>query len=100
MIEVSIKHDGRELARIKIEHLGPGGDFSDYSIQFGVDTAEGFAVYQRAVEHFPRRKFNALALLRIALATLEEKELSLDADPDARRSSSLARRLNRSMWPF
>jgi hypothetical protein len=103
MIEVIIKSGRKELGRITLENLGPAAEFGDYTAQFGVDTGEGWAVYQRGVEHFPRRRYNVLGLLRIALSALEEKELTLDADPDsdtARRSSDLARRLPRPMWPF
>ena len=103
MIEVIIKSGRKELGRIKIEHLsGSEATFGDYSIQFGVDTGEGFAVYQRSVDHFPRKRYNVLALLRIALSALEEKELTLDADPDqdATSPSNLARGLPRSLWPF
>lgn len=101
-VTVTIKGTKHELARISIENLGSADEFGDYSVRFGVDTGSGFAVYQRSVEHFPRRRYNALALLRIALSTLEEKELTLDSDPDqdAGRSPNLARGLPRAMWPF
>lgn len=108
MIEVSITfRDGQEeLAHVRIENMttSPDGEYADYSIQFGVDTGSGWAVYQRAIHAFPRKQFNALALLRQALATLEEKELGLDGNPDdpssrdhARSSRDLARRLRRAL---
>lgn len=101
MIEVTVKSGDAELAHIRIENVtATKTDHGDYSIQFGVWTGAGQAVYQRKVENFPRKKFNVLGLLRFALTTLEEKELSLDADPDAASSSNLARRLPRSLWPF
>lgn len=97
MIEVivkgTIKGRKHELARIKIISVHNQGTHADYSVQFAVDTAEGTALYQRAIYSFPRKRLNVLALLRLALETLEEKELSLDADPDASDSPNLARRL-------
>ena len=102
MITVQVKIGSWEMAHIRIENLNDSTDpeIGNYSIQFAVDTAEGVAVYQRHIEQFPRKKFNTLALLRQALQTLEEKELSLDGDPDAPRTprdaglpGHLARRL-------
>ena len=95
--------DGRELALVRMERLGSPTEMGDYSFQLGVNTGEGWAVYQRSVDQFPRRRYNVLALLRVALSSLEEKELSLDRDPDqspppdARRTSDLVRRLFRGM---
>lgn len=101
MIEVSIKSGDYEVALIRITNLEDSLDpeLGNYSIEFGVDTIAGFAVYQRSIEAFPRKKFNALALVRQALMTLEEKELSLDGDPDHRprppRHAGLSRYLAR-----
>lgn len=104
MIEVRVTTKGgtHELAKIRIENLvdSDNSELGNYSIQFGVDTVAGFAIYQRSVDNFPRKRYNVLGLLKIALDTLEEKELTLDADPDARRTSDLARRIGRAMWPF
>lgn len=106
MIEVSITDDsGEELAHIRIEKLLDRGDgTADYSIKFGVDTADGFAVYQRSIDVYPRTKYNVLGLLRLALSALDEKELFLDGDPDqprssrnARASRRLARKLGRAL---
>lgn len=100
MIEVNIKtSDGQhELARITIEKQpSDKKEYGDYSLRFAVDTGEGFATYQRSAYNFPREKYNVLGLIKLALETLEEKELTLDAKPDARRSSSVARRLPRVM---
>lgn len=91
MIEVSIMlHKKQELGSIRIENLEDSDDpeLGNYSIQFGVDTGEGFAVYQRTVYAFPRQKLNVLALIRLALETLEEKELSLDSPPSDTSSST------------
>lgn len=91
-VKITSKDGTHELGRIKIENMLTGTlDEADYSIEFGVDTAEGFAVYQRAVYSFPRKDYNVLGLLRLALSTLEEKELKLDGDPDAPRSPRDAR---------
>jgi hypothetical protein len=101
MIEVTIKSGRKELGRIQIENVSESAEeFGDYSIQFGVDTGDGVAVYQRKVLHFNRKKHNVLGLIRIALDTLTEKELFLDSDPDASHSPNLARRLSGPLWPF
>jgi hypothetical protein len=98
--------DSYELAVIRIHQVKvtPDLEYGDYSVEFGVDTAEGFAVYRRAIYAFPRKRFNALALVRQALDTLYEEELNLDGDPDdpasrdhARRASDLAGRLHRAL---
>lgn len=84
MIEVIIRSGRKELGRIRIENVtATAAEYGDYAAQFGVDTGDGWAVYQRRVEHFPRKRYNVLALLRLALSALEEKDLSLDTDPDA-----------------
>lgn len=103
MIEVTItsKSGTHELGKIRIENLSEvSAEHGDYTVQFAVDTGAGWATYQRSVHNFPRKQFNVLGLLRLALDTLDEKELTLDADPDARSSSSVARRLPRTLWPF
>ena len=93
MIDVSIKFKGgAELGHIRIENMETGtAELGDYSVEFGVDIAEGFAVYQRAIYSFPRKDYNVLGLLRLALSTLEEKELTLDGDPDRPNPSGNAR---------
>ena len=101
MIEVVIKSSRKELARIKIENISEKSHFADYSVQFAVDNGNGeLAMYQRSVYGFNRKRFNALALLRLALEALNEKELSLDGDPDTTVQSDLARQLGRVRWPF
>lgn len=109
MIEVHIMSKGgtHELGVIRITNMEESGDpeYGSYSVEFGVDTAAGFAIYQRSIYAFPRKRFNVLALLKQALETLDEKELSLDGDPDnqpcsprdAGLSGYLARRLRRSL---
>ena len=104
MIEVRITYKGgKELAKVTIENMcdSDDADFGDYSVRFAVDTGGGsLAIYQRSIHDFPRKKFNVLGLLRLALSTLDEEELTLDADPDARHSSGVGRKLSRSLWPF
>lgn len=105
MITVTVTKSGgkHELARIEIENVADqAGETGQYSVRFAVDTGSGVAIYQRRIDSFSRRRYNVLALLRIALDTLVEQELSLDRDldQDARCASNLERRLPRSMWPF
>lgn len=104
MIEVVARFKGgkHELARITLENVGtsPDGETADYSVQIAVYTGSGVELIQRACYAFPRKKLNTLALLRLALETLTEEELTLDTDPDAGHSSDLARRLPRPLWPF
>jgi len=88
LIEVNItsKNGTHELGLIRIQNMETNDpEFGDYSIEFAVDTGEGFAAYQRSIYKFPRKDYNVLGLLRLALSTLEEKELSLDGDPDKSR---------------
>lgn len=114
MIHVSVTHTEShkddpsifEVASIRITKLESHDDgTADYQFELGVDTADGFAVYQRDARLFPRKKLNTLALLRLALSTLEEEELSLDGDidqprssRDARSSRYLAREIGRTLF--
>lgn len=98
MLRVIIqKSNGHELARIDIENVTrTRTEHGDYSVQFAVDTGDGnLAMYQRRVENFPRKRYNVLGLLRLALSALDEKELTLDTDPDAPGSPDMERRLDR-----
>lgn len=104
MIEVVItKNAGKfELARVRMTNLTSSLDpsYGDYSLEFAVNTIDGVAIYQRSVYAFPRKEYNVLGLMKLALETLDEKELSLDGDPDgpdARHSSNLARGLERPL---
>lgn len=98
MIEVSIKSSRNELAHIRLEciHTYQDNELADYSIQIAVDTGDTeIFIAQRKVESFPRKRYNVLGLLQLALDTLTEKELYLadEADIDARRASDLGGRL-------
>lgn len=103
MIEVIIRNPATdtELARITIKNIeGETGDLASYSVKFAVERGTAVGLHQRAIDNFPRKKYNVLALLRQALATLEPKELELerDFDPDDHEEtgpSNLARRLRR-----
>jgi hypothetical protein len=101
MIEVYICKDGEPLAQIEIKNTGlvHVGDLADYTVRFGVDRGSAVGVHSRTMYGFPRKHLNVLALVRQALNTLDEKELSLEPgyDPDAPEaslSSSLARGLS------
>lgn len=100
MITVTVTKSGgkHELARIEIENVtGSAQETGEYSVRFVVDTGSGPAIYQRRIDSFYRRRYNVLALLRIALETLMEQELSLDRDPyqDARRENRSRKSLPR-----
>lgn len=99
-LEVKAESNRHELAVIRITNLEDSSDpeYGNYSIEFGVDTVDGWAIYQRSIESFPRRKYNTLALIRQALNTLEEKELRLDGDIDAPRPQGDARSSRRLAW--
>lgn len=106
MIEVKAVIGEHEVGLIRITNLTKEKDleYADYSIEFGVDTGAGFAVYQRSIYSFPRKEYNVLGLIYQALATLDPKELRLDGDiddprspRDARLSGHLARQLRRAL---
>ena len=97
VIEVLVLKNGDEIARVKIENMSETHDVADYSVRFAAFTGASVAIYQRAIYAFPRRKINVLGLVRQALATLEEKELTLDGDPDTGTvPANLARQLRRA----
>lgn len=94
MIEVTVRVNGEdEVAYIRIENVTPEEtEYADYSIHFAVDRALGaVGVHQRGVAGFPRLRYNALALVRQALATLEPYELELEHGTSP---SDLARRFS------
>lgn len=101
MIEITVRvYNGPEIAQIRLERvdLTPDELMGTYSVQFAVNIGESVALYQRRVDNFPRTKYNVLGLLQLALDTLSEQELYLDADPRlARHSPDLARRLERAL---
>ena len=93
MIDVIIMHreSNTELGRIIIENVSTQEDEAEgsYSVRFAVDRCGAVGVHQRGISHFPRLRYNVLALLLQALNTLDESELKLT---DGTRSSNLARR--------
>ena len=99
MIEVIIRHKGSkvELARIEIENLTGAVDEADYSVRFGVERGTGVGLHRRMVQRFPRMKYNVLALIKQALATLEEDELKLDT-PHMDVSKMRKGNILRGMW--
>ena len=104
MIEVFVKKDGQQIARIQIENITNKEDlkdgFGDYEVKFAVERGNAVSMHRRLIFGFPRKRYNVLALVRQALHTLEERELYLerDFDPDeAPVSPDLARRLGRAL---
>lgn len=88
MIEVIIRHktSNVELGRIEIENVSEDdeSEYAEYSVRFGVERVKSVGVHQRGIFHFPRTRYNVLALLLQALNTLEPSELELDPDlPDS-----------------
>lgn len=100
MIEVKLtSRDGKlELGRIRIENQEVHEDgTADYSVQFAVDRVGAVGLHQRSIRHFPRDKYNVLALLRQALETLDPKELKLEPGTT---SSDMAREKRGALPPF
>lgn len=103
MIEVVIRNGatGQELARVHIRNLETEyTDEADYGVKFVVERGSAVGLHRRRIFSFPRRKYNALALLRQALETLEPEELELERDfnPDepTDRAPDLAREVGRA----
>lgn len=83
MIEVVIRHreSGAELGRIEIENVTigkPNAKYQDYSVRIGVDRINSVGIYQRGLVSFFKQRYNVLALLKMALETLEPEDLELD----------------------
>jgi hypothetical protein len=100
MIEALILKNGQPVAKVEIKNINVNEDgTADYQVRFGVERGSAVGLHRRLVFSFPRKRLNVLALLRLSLETLNEKELELerDFDPDeaeAPVSSDLARRLS------
>lgn len=103
MIEVVITkrvpgEEPEELAYIKIinvsdyEAKNADMNLGDYTAQFATERCGAVGLHRRIVRGFPRTKYNALALVRQALATLQPYELELESDVGP---SDLARRQRR-----
>lgn len=90
MIEVVIRHkeSETELGRIEIENVTIGGSVfdeeADYSVRIGVERVNSVGMFQRGLIRFYRRKYNVLALLKMALETLEPEDLELDGPYEER----------------
>jgi hypothetical protein len=104
VIEVIILHDGEPLAHIEVERDSEAhSTFGDYFVKYAVERGTAVGMHKRWIYHFPRKDYNALALVRQALMTLEPKELELESgfDPDQPepkgRASDLARKVRRTM---
>lgn len=103
MIEVSISHDGVEIARISFVKTNEGhvlidkepfiAHLADYIVNIGVERLgdeSSVGIYVRSVTGHKRLQTNVLGLLKEALNQLDEKELSLD---ETTYSSDMARGL-------
>lgn len=101
--EFGDSEDENQLAEIRIRKTITHDneiDSADYSIKYAVERGMAVGIHRRNIYGFPRKKYNALALVLQALNTLEPKELELedDFDPDeAPVSSDMARRLRRAL---
>ena len=69
-----------ELCQIEIENTGGTTYEGDYVVRFVTSRGAAIGIHSRTIHQFPRRKYNALALLLQALSTLSEEELSLEGD--------------------
>lgn len=92
MIEVTINLETdtvkRPLAKIRIKN--DDWHFSDesateasYRAEFSLQDGDDFKLFSRKIYGFERKKYNALALLRAVLETLEEEELKLNGETDS-----------------
>lgn len=101
MIEALVFKNGEPVAKVEIKNIHVHEDgTADYQVRFGVERGSAVGLHRRLVFRFPRKRLNVLALLRLSLETLNEKELELerDFDPDeAPVSPDLARRLGGAM---
>lgn len=102
MIEVIVRHMGSEteLARIEIENVSTTDDglYGNYSVRFGVNKVGGVGLHRRGVLHFPRTKYNVLALLIQALSTLDPQDLEFTEPWDERDPLQKLRELGRRWW--
>jgi hypothetical protein len=76
-ITVSITGDsGDELGRIDIEKVAQSLDgHASYHVRFAVDRVHALGLHSRFIGDFDPYKYNVLALVRIALEGLDEREL-------------------------
>lgn len=91
MIEVLVLKNSQPMARVEIKNVETHEDgTADYSVRFGVERGSAVGLHRRLIFGFPRKRLNALALVRLALESLNEKELELERgfDPDEAPVSS------------
>lgn len=101
MIDVYVCINGEPLAQIEIQNISSSDDleYSDYTVRYAVDRGSALGTHSRLIHGFPRKRYNAFALIAVALNTLSQKELELERDfdpdsPEAAIPSALARRLS------
>ena len=85
MIEVLVLKNSQPIAKVEIKNVETNeDDTADYSVRFAVERGSAVGLHRRLIFRFPRKRLNALALVRLALESLNEKELELerDFDPD------------------
>jgi len=91
MIEVSVKVNGKEVAVASIENVKMHADeTADYVATFEVDRMGARGRHRRMLYGFPRTRYNALGLLKLALDSLNPQDLELETDGTG--ASDLARR--------
>lgn len=87
--------DEHEYFHVSIVLIQTNADgTADFSVRFGIDREGARGLHQRPVFGFPITKYNKLALLKIALDTLDPSELELEhptAAPDLARRQRGAR---------
>lgn len=88
MIEVLVLKNSQPIAKIEIQNVETNeDDTADYSVRFAVERGSAVGLHRRLIFQFPRKRLNALGLVRQALQTLEEKELELERDFDPDQTS-------------
>jgi len=101
MIEVAIsyrsRHSRQPLAKIRITRLDKGDtDTGDYQVKVLVERGNSHGVFTRVVTKFPRKRWNVLALIQIALKEFMDDEEVFELDGPL--SSTVAREGGGTMW--
>jgi hypothetical protein len=91
MLTVSVKVNDLEVAIVEIKNVQTNEDgTANYVATFEVDRMGARGRHRRRLFGFPRTQYNALGLLKLALDSLDPRDLELETDGTG--TSDLARR--------